>query len=127
LQALQLYRIILCVLLRNVTLRYVNISTTRNGGKNYPIYSNVIGVLLNFRITQDDILTVDVQTHVVLTSTLAVGERSAPRPSRFTSGETAPVTHWIGGWVGPRTDLDDVKKIIIPTGTRTPTPQSLSL
>jgi hypothetical protein len=24
--------------------------------------------------------------------------------------ESAPGTHWIGGWVGPRTALDDVKK-----------------
>jgi hypothetical protein len=30
------------------------------------------------------------------------GEWSAPRPSRFTSGEGAPDTHLIGGWVGPQ-------------------------
>jgi hypothetical protein len=29
----------------------------------------------------------------------------APRLGRF-----APGTHWIGGWVGPRTCLDDVKR-----------------
>jgi hypothetical protein len=34
-----------------------------------------------------------------------VGEWSAPRPGRFTHG-----THWIGGWVGPRAGLDDLKK-----------------
>jgi len=26
---------------------------------------------------------------------------TAPRPGRFTPGEGAPCTHWIGGWVGP--------------------------
>jgi hypothetical protein len=26
------------------------------------------------------------------------------------SGERAPSTHWKGGWVGPRTSLDDVEK-----------------
>jgi hypothetical protein len=26
------------------------------------------------------------------------------------SGERAPGTHWIGGWVGPRAGLDDVEK-----------------
>jgi hypothetical protein len=25
-------------------------------------------------------------------------------------GERGPGTHWIGGWVGPRTSLDDVEK-----------------
>jgi hypothetical protein len=34
----------------------------------------------------------------------------ASRPCRFTSGERAPGTHWIGGWVGPRAGLDDVEK-----------------
>jgi hypothetical protein len=28
----------------------------------------------------------------------------------FTSGEIAPDTPWIGGWVGPITDLEDVEK-----------------
>jgi hypothetical protein len=33
----------------------------------------------------------------------------------------SPGTHWIGGWVGPRTGLDDhgEEKILDPTGTRT--------
>jgi hypothetical protein len=35
---------------------------------------------------------------------------------RFTPGERAPGTHWIGGWVGPRAGLDDVekRKLILP-------------
>jgi hypothetical protein len=32
------------------------------------------------------------------------------KPCRFTPGEIAPDTHWIGGWVGPRVGLDDVEK-----------------
>jgi hypothetical protein len=55
---------------------------------------------------------VDVWIHVFLTSALAGGERSAsrPGPGRFTTGEKAPSTHWIGGWVDPRAGLDDVEK-----------------
>jgi hypothetical protein len=38
--------------------------------------------------------------------------------------ERAPGTHWIGGWVGPRADLNAVANrknpIIAPTGNRTP-------
>jgi hypothetical protein len=49
---------------------------------------------------------VDVQAHVLLTSALVGGEWSALRPGRFTPGERAPGTHWIGGWVDPRTELD---------------------
>jgi hypothetical protein len=45
-----------------------------------------------------------VLTHVFLTSALVGGEWSASRPGRFTPG-----THWIGGWVGPRTGLDGVE------------------
>jgi hypothetical protein len=44
---------------------------------------------------------VDVCIHVFLISA---------RPGRFIPGERAPGTHWIGGWVGPRAGLDDVKK-----------------
>jgi hypothetical protein len=48
--------------------------------------------------------------HVFMTSTLVGGNRLASWPGRFTSVERAPVTHWIGGWVGPRAGLDDVEK-----------------
>jgi hypothetical protein len=33
------------------------------------------------------------------------GEWSASRPGRFTPGEIARGTKWIGGWVGPRAGL----------------------
>jgi hypothetical protein len=45
-----------------------------------------------------------------LTSALAVGEWSVSRHGRVNPGERAPGTHWIGGWVDPRADLDDVEK-----------------
>jgi hypothetical protein len=45
-----------------------------------------------------------------LTSALHGGEWSASRPGRFTPEQRAPGTHWIGGWVAPRTGLDDVEK-----------------
>jgi hypothetical protein len=64
---------------------------------------------------------VDVEIHINLTSALAGGEWSASRPCRFTLG-----THWIGGWVDPIAGLDDVEKILAPTGTGTPTPPSSS-
>jgi hypothetical protein len=41
-----------------------------------------------------------------VTSALDAGEWSASRPGRFTPGEIALGTHWIGGWVGPRCDKD---------------------
>jgi hypothetical protein len=53
---------------------------------------------------------VDVYIHIFLTSALAGGEWSVSRPGRFTPGERAPGTHWIGGWVGHRAGLDDVEK-----------------
>jgi hypothetical protein len=64
---------------------------------------------------------VDVYIHVFLTSAVVGGEWSASLPGRLTPG-----THWIGGSVGPRAGLDDVEKILDPTGTRTPTPRSSS-
>jgi hypothetical protein len=67
---------------------------------------------------------VDVEIHIFLTSALVGGEWSASRPGRFTPGERAPGTHWIGGWVGPSAGLDDVEKIPDPTGTQTPDPRS---
>jgi hypothetical protein len=53
---------------------------------------------------------VDVYTHIFFTSELVGGERSASRPGRFTPGERASGTHWIGGWVDPRVGLNDVEK-----------------
>jgi hypothetical protein len=52
---------------------------------------------------------VDVYIHIFLTSALAGGDLSAPRSGRFTPGERAPGTHWIGGWVEPRAGLEDVE------------------
>jgi hypothetical protein len=48
---------------------------------------------------------VDVQIDVFLTSALVGGEWPASPPA-----ERAPGNHWVGGWVGPRTGLDDVEK-----------------
>jgi hypothetical protein len=53
-----------------------------------------------------------VQIHVFLTSALVGGEWSAAHRD----------THWIGGWVGPRTALDVVEIILDTTGTQTPIP-----
>jgi hypothetical protein len=51
---------------------------------------------------------VDVQIYIFLTSALVGGEWSASRPCRFT-----PSTHWIGGWVGSRANLDDMDEKIL--------------
>jgi hypothetical protein len=48
--------------------------------------------------------------YIFLTSALFGGERSVSRPGRFTPGERASGTHWIGGWVGPRAGLDATDK-----------------
>jgi len=50
---------------------------------------------------------VEVQLHA-LNLTLDKSEWSASYPGRFTPGIRAPGTPWIGGWVGPRADLDPV-------------------
>jgi hypothetical protein len=49
---------------------------------------------------------VDVQIHIFLTLVLAAGEWSVSRPGRFTPGEGAPGTHWIGGEVDPKASPD---------------------
>jgi hypothetical protein len=51
---------------------------------------------------------VDVRIHVFLTSALVGDEWSPSLPGRFTPGERASGTHWIGGWMGPKTGLDAV-------------------
>jgi hypothetical protein len=43
---------------------------------------------------------VDVWSYIFLTSALIGGEWSASRPCRFTPGERAFDTHWVGGRVG---------------------------
>jgi hypothetical protein len=53
---------------------------------------------------------VDVWIYSFLTSALVGGEWSASRPGRFTPGDRAPGTHWIGDWMGPRAGPDDVEK-----------------
>jgi hypothetical protein len=53
---------------------------------------------------------VDVEIHIFLTSALVEGECSTSRPGRFTPGERAHGTHWIGGWVDLRVGLDDMEK-----------------
>jgi hypothetical protein len=48
------------------------------------------------------------RSHIFLISALVGGEWSASHPG----------THWMGGWVGPRADLDDVeeRKFVILLG-----------
>jgi hypothetical protein len=54
---------------------------------------------------------VDVYIDIFLTSALVGGKWSASQRGRFTTGERAPDTHCLGGWVDPRAGLDDVEKI----------------
>jgi hypothetical protein len=51
-----------------------------------------------------------------LTSVLAGGEWSASRPGRFTAGERATGTHWLGGWVNPGAsmDMEKIKFLTLP-------------
>jgi hypothetical protein len=53
---------------------------------------------------------VNILIHIFLTSELAGDEWSLSRPDSFTPGGKAPGTHWIGGWVDLRDDLDDMEK-----------------
>jgi len=53
---------------------------------------------------------VELWLHAFLTSALDAGERSASRRGRFYPTERASGTHWIGGWLGPRSSLDAVVK-----------------
>jgi hypothetical protein len=58
--------------------------------------------------------------HVLLNSPLDGGVLSASRPGLFTPENGVPVTHWIGGRVGPRSGLNVVKrKIAAPAGKQT--------
>jgi hypothetical protein len=48
--------------------------------------------------------------HIFLTSALVGVERSALRLGLFIPKEGALDNHWIGGWVGLRTGLNDVER-----------------
>jgi hypothetical protein len=54
-----------------------------------------------------------IDSYIFLASALVGREWSASRPCRFIPGERAPRTNLIGGWVGPGTGLNDMKKRII--------------
>jgi hypothetical protein len=45
-------------------------------------------------------------------------------PAALPPGGKAPGTHWIGGWVGPRTFLDAVVKSKIPSPRRESNPRT---
>jgi hypothetical protein len=62
-------------------------------------------------------------THSLI-SALDGGEWSASLAGRFTPRERAPVTYWIGGWVGPRNVLDAVVKRKIPSLRRESNPRT---
>jgi hypothetical protein len=48
---------------------------------------------------------------IFLTSELVIDEGSASRPCRFTQEEKrSHISHWVRGWVDPRTGMDDIEK-----------------
>jgi hypothetical protein len=59
---------------------------------------------------------VDVEIHIFFISAIVGGEWSASYPSRFTPGEGAPDNHLRGGWLAPRSGLDERESRIILTG-----------
>jgi hypothetical protein len=64
---------------------------------------------------------VDVWIHNFLTPALIGGEWPPSRVGRFAPEGRTPGTHCIGGWVGPRTGMENgEERILDPTGTRTP-------
>jgi hypothetical protein len=52
---------------------------------------------------------VDVETHFFLPQHYLEVSGQLHAPAALLPG-TAPGTHWIGGWMGPRTGQDDVEK-----------------
>jgi hypothetical protein len=82
--------------------------------------------LTNYTLCHEGVLGSGCIDPHFLTSTRAEGEWLASRPCHFTPGERPPPpgTQCIGSWVGPRADLDNVQKVLDPTGIQTPTPRS---
>jgi hypothetical protein len=62
--------------------------------------------------------------NLFLTSAQIGGEWSASRTGRFTYGERALDTHWIGDGVGPRTGLYDAEEKGFPPPGLAPQPLS---
>jgi len=56
----------------------------------------------------------DLELHTFLTSKLHGSELSALGPGHFTPSGRAPITHWIGRWVGLRANVEAVVKRNIP-------------
>jgi hypothetical protein len=72
--------------------------------------SSETSVLTNYtrrKVPEDGLL---LRYEVFLTSALVGCECLASRLGSFTPRETAPNTSWIGGYVSPRADLEDVEK-----------------
>jgi hypothetical protein len=64
--------------------------------------------LINQPLCHEDIRGSGCIAPPFLTSAVDGAEWSASCPDRFTPGERAPGTHWIGGWVGPGAGLDAI-------------------
>jgi hypothetical protein len=54
--------------------------------------------------------SVDVHIHVFLTSALVGSDWSVSHLFRFTPWGRVPNTHYIGGWVDPRAELEGMEK-----------------
>jgi hypothetical protein len=79
--------------------------------------------LINYAPCQEGVCGSGDITPPFLTSVLVEVSRQLQVPAALLPGEGAPGTHWIGGWVGPRADLNamDKRKFCASTGSRTPT------
>jgi hypothetical protein len=86
----------------------------------FSLQSSEIRVSINeIALGKTSISTPRVRLYVYfyITSELAGGKWLVSRPGRFITGERAPGTHWIGGWVDLRAGLNDVEKrkyLILP-------------
>jgi hypothetical protein len=56
---------------------------------------------------------VDVYLHALLTSALYEADFLVSRLGRIILEKIATGTHWMGGWVGPKSSLDAVGKLKI--------------
>jgi hypothetical protein len=78
--------------------------------------------LINETPRHEDVLGSGSLAPPFLTSSLYGCEWLGLRPCRFIPGVIATGTHYMGGWMGPRTGLNTVEKIkcLVPAGNRTP-------